>query len=522
MIQNRYLVVQLIGQGPAGDVYLAVDQRQGSAVALKRMFYKGDDSRMDVFEREANALTSLNHPVLPKVTDHFVDNDGLFIVMEHISGDDLGVRVESAGKPFPLSWVMFWADQILDALHYMHSHVPPIVHGDIKPRNLKLTGENHVILIDLGISGETVDTAITLPSLEQGTASHSFVAPEKMQGAEIDGRTDIYSLSATLYYLLTSTLPPDAAERVGAGTGSSMDPLRPLYELNSGVIRPVSEVIMQGLSLLPEERFNSAVEMQRALRRAFNKGAGSAVQDGQVPVHQVQKATEPAVQVQDAETVAFGDTSAAGENISMGATLQMDRLPVQSEPKQSEVKTEVFSAPPAAGDPAKTEAFPPAAPEPIPAAAAQNASSPPYQSQVTRVAAAKRSSSRAGLIIGVCIGLLVLAAAVAGGGWFAYKTYYGSIKPAVTPDVPPATPSATPTSEVVATEANSNTATEVELKDPYDPNANRKPVVAPTPDIVVTKTPKAMTQPTPAKTQKPVTRPTPKAQPRDDRTVILQ
>ncbi|MCA1591028.1 MAG: protein kinase, partial [Acidobacteria bacterium] len=106
MIQNRYLVVHLIGKGGMGEVYLAVDQRLGSAVALKRTFFQDNEALATAFEREARTLARLRHPVLPKVIDHFSENGDQFLVMEHIAGDDLSKRLENANKPFPLSWVM--------------------------------------------------------------------------------------------------------------------------------------------------------------------------------------------------------------------------------------------------------------------------------------------------------------------------------------------------------------------------------------------------------------------------------
>ncbi len=106
----------------------------------------------NAFEREAKTLARLRHPVLPKVSDHFAENGEQYLVMEHIAGDDLSKRLESAQKAFPLSWVLFWADQLLDALSYLHSHEPPIIHRDIKPQNLKLTDENHIVLLDFGLS----------------------------------------------------------------------------------------------------------------------------------------------------------------------------------------------------------------------------------------------------------------------------------------------------------------------------------------------------------------------------------
>src|SRR6476469_413899 len=161
LIQNRYLIVHHIGKGGMGEVYLAVDQRLGSAVAVKRTSFAEDAMLAAAFEREAKILARLRHPVLPKVSDHFVDGDEQYLVMEHISGDDLSKRLESAGKPFPVSWVMFWADQLLDALSYLHSHEPPIIHRDIKPQNLKLTDENHIVLLDFGLSKNSTAQTIT-------------------------------------------------------------------------------------------------------------------------------------------------------------------------------------------------------------------------------------------------------------------------------------------------------------------------------------------------------------------------
>ncbi len=102
LIQNRYLVVQLIGKGGMGEVYLAVDQRLGSAIALKRTFFSDDEQLGNAFEREARTLARLRHPVLPKVSDHFTEEATQYLVMEHISGEDISKRLELSQKPFPL------------------------------------------------------------------------------------------------------------------------------------------------------------------------------------------------------------------------------------------------------------------------------------------------------------------------------------------------------------------------------------------------------------------------------------
>lgn len=275
LIQNRYLIVHLIGKGGMGEVYLAVDQRLGSAVALKRTFFADDEMLGGAFEREARILARLRHPVLPKVSDHFTENGEQYLIMEHIAGDDLAKRLEGAQKPFPLSWVLFWADQLLDALAYLHSHEPPIIHRDIKPQNLKLTDENHIVLLDFGLSKNT--TGQTQTSGSSGSSGSvvgytpHYAPMEQIRGTGTNPRSDIYSLSATLYQLMTNTVPADALTRADALLNGSPDPITPLNEINPEVPGEVSTVILRGMEVSQEKRFSTAKEMQKALRKAFSE-----------------------------------------------------------------------------------------------------------------------------------------------------------------------------------------------------------------------------------------------------------
>lgn len=273
LIQNRYLIVQLIGKGGMGEVYLAVDQRLGSAIALKRTYFAGDDALGSAFEREARVLARLRHPVLPKVSDHFGDGEEQYLVMEHISGDDLSKRIEATQKPFPLSWVMFWADQLLDALSYLHSHEPPIIHRDIKPQNLKLTDENHIVLLDFGLSKSSdgqVDEATGSTGSVVGYTPH-YAPMEQIRGIGTSARSDLYSLSATLYQLMTNTVPADALSRADSMLSGLPDPITPPADINQEVPVAVSDVILKGMEISQEKRFGTAREMQKALRKAFSE-----------------------------------------------------------------------------------------------------------------------------------------------------------------------------------------------------------------------------------------------------------
>ncbi|MGI8495345.1 MAG: serine/threonine protein kinase [Pyrinomonadaceae bacterium] len=248
LLQNRYLIVQLIGKGGMGEVYLAVDQRLGSAVALKRTFFSDDETLGSAFEREARTLARLRHPVLPKVSDHFTENETQYLVMEHITGDDLSKRLELTDKPFPLNWVLFWADQLLDVLAYLHGHEPPIVHRDIKPQNLKLTDENHIVLLDFGLAKNSIGNtraSNTTGGSVVGYTPH-YAPMEQIRGTGTNPRSDIYSFSATFYQLMTNTIPADALTRADSVLNGIADPVDPLNKINADIPKNISDIILKG------------------------------------------------------------------------------------------------------------------------------------------------------------------------------------------------------------------------------------------------------------------------------------
>ncbi len=270
-LQGRYTITRLIGKGGMGEVYLAVDTRLGHSVALKRTTVGDDAVLAEAFEQEARTLAQLRHPVLPNVSDHFIGENGQFLVMDYIDGEDLAKRLKSSAKPFPLNWVLFWADQLLEALGYLHKHDPPIIHRDIKPQNLKLTKENQIILLDFGLSKRSLgDTQVTSSGSVVGYTPH-YAPMEQIRGTGTNASSDIYSLSATLYQLLTGTVPADALTRADALLGGSPDPLKPLTELNTEISDLLSSIILRGMDISQDKRYPTAREMQKELRKAFNQ-----------------------------------------------------------------------------------------------------------------------------------------------------------------------------------------------------------------------------------------------------------
>lgn len=271
LLQNRYLIERKIGAGGMGAVYLAVDQRFGNHVALKETFFK-DDEFGAAFEREARLLNGLQHPVLPHVSDYFTEENGNYLVMQFIDGEDLSDVLKRDGA-FPLEKVMHWTLSLLDALDYLHSHEPPIIHRDIKPHNLKLTARGEIILLDFGLAKLNYDDKTGEISVFGYSRTYSPL--EQIQGTGTNARSDIFALGATVYHLLTGKPPVDALTRASAIVAGQPDPVEPASDLNPDVPPGIASVVHSALALNSENRFVSANVMRQALEHAVRDAGKS-------------------------------------------------------------------------------------------------------------------------------------------------------------------------------------------------------------------------------------------------------
>lgn len=272
-LQNRYLIEKQIGLGGMGAVYLGIDQRFGSKVAIKETVCA--NARLSrAFEREAQLLNSLRHPVLPHVIDYFVEGEGQFIVMEYIAGEDLSEYLERE-EFFAVTDIMRWADEVLDALIYLHTQKTPVIHRDIKPQNLKLTPQGKIVLLDFGLakgSPTELSSHFTTSKSIFGY-SRSYASLEQIQGSETDPRSDLYSLAATLHHLLTGQKPVDALTRATAILSGESDLLASINVLNSQVPAAVAQILRDAMDLNPSLRPQTASEMRTALKDAMLKAA---------------------------------------------------------------------------------------------------------------------------------------------------------------------------------------------------------------------------------------------------------
>lgn len=280
VLQNRYRVEKQIGQGGMGNVYVATDERFKSTVAIKETIFE-DANLRKAFEREARLLNSLKHTALPRVSDHFDENDGQFLVMEFIAGDDLAAMMEKNGEAFPLETVLNWAHQLCNALEYLHAQ--NIIHRDIKPQNLKLTPKSEIVLLDFGLAkGGGNDAANQTAAKSIFGFSRNYASLEQIQGAGTEPRSDLYSLSATIYHLLTGIPPADALTRAMNVLNGKSDSLIQANLVNRKIPVAVAEILQKAMSLNAEKRPSTAAEMRRILDesdRTIDLAAANSIGD---------------------------------------------------------------------------------------------------------------------------------------------------------------------------------------------------------------------------------------------------
>src|SRR6267143_1470482 len=267
ILQSRYRIIQSLGKGGMGAVYEAIDLRLGHTVALKQTL-TNDEDQWKQFEREARLMAWLNHPALPRVSDYFTEGHRAFFVMQFVEGSDLAEIIAQQPGPMPRNSVVAWADQLLDALIYLHTHERQIIHRDIKPHNLKVTRTGQIILLDFGLAKtQTADPSGGTSCTSVFGYTPRYAPLEQVQDLGTSPQSDIYALGATLYHLLTGVKPPDALARAAARVNSKSDPLTPANEVHGAVGSEIAAILCRAMALNAEDRYPTASEFRGALRR---------------------------------------------------------------------------------------------------------------------------------------------------------------------------------------------------------------------------------------------------------------
>ncbi len=257
LLYNRYRVVEILGRGGMGAVYRATDERLGVDVAVKENLFTTDDY-VRQFRMEAIILAGIRHPNLPRVTDHFVIDDmGQYLIMDYIEGEDLRHIIEKNGTVSEQEAIHIGA-AACDALAYLHSRKPPILHRDIKLGNIKITPDGHVYLVDFGLAKMGWEHEETMTGARAMTPGYS--PPEQYGSARTDARSDIYSLGATIYAILTGSIPEDSLAR--AIDGLTLTPLR---NHRPDISLRLATVIEKALETASANRYQSAEAFKAAL-----------------------------------------------------------------------------------------------------------------------------------------------------------------------------------------------------------------------------------------------------------------
>ena len=257
ILNNTYQIIKPIGSGGVGIIYLGYHLNLQKHVVIKKV--KDHSSGLMNNRIEVDILKSLHHTYLPQVYDFLEIDDGIFTVMDYISGHDLMYYLES-GYQFPEEQIVLWMKQLCEVLAYLHSRKPPIIHCDIKPGNIMITDEGNICLIDFNISldGENNKDLVGLSGL--------YASPEQVKKAEykmrygsgdkvkMDQRTDIFSLGAVFYYIMTGIKPNVREQEV-----ISLRYMDHLYN------DELANIVDKAMETDPAKRFKSAEKMLDAL-----------------------------------------------------------------------------------------------------------------------------------------------------------------------------------------------------------------------------------------------------------------
>jgi len=282
LLADRYKIVRRIGGGGMGSVYQAEDQNLAQRqVAVKEMIEmfadeSARDKAIEDFKRESDILARLEHPSIPTIYDYFFDasRGRYYLVMKFIDGGDLAARQRASGGKIEERLVAEWAFQTCDVLDYIHSQSPPIIYRDLKPANLMIDSRhNRVMLVDFGIARFVAPTQKGVTAI--GTMGY---APPELFAGKVEPRSDIYSLGATMFHLLTGHDPQDNPLLI---FDFAKNP-KP-RQLNPEITARMEQLICRAVEHKPESRFESAREFGQELGehvrqlKAGTSGEGAVV-----------------------------------------------------------------------------------------------------------------------------------------------------------------------------------------------------------------------------------------------------
>ncbi|MDQ7026634.1 MAG: protein kinase [Anaerolineae bacterium] len=256
-LNNRYEVIELLGEGATSTVYKGLDDRLGREVALKVLHPHVRDTTRKRFFQEAMAAAQLNHAHIMAIYDRGEDNSRDYLVIEYVRGEPLTHHI-----PASIDLVIRLGAQIADALHYAHER--DIIHRDIKPANIMVTPEIDIKIMDLGLALPREAKRVTAPGMVIGTPA--YISPEQAKGKELDRRTDIYSLGIVLYEMATGQLPFNADDITALLLQHVQQQPPPPTLMEPSMPKALENIIMKTLEKDRERRFQTGKNLADTLR----------------------------------------------------------------------------------------------------------------------------------------------------------------------------------------------------------------------------------------------------------------
>jgi serine/threonine-protein kinase len=264
-LDGRYRITDVVAKSGMAHIYKATDIRDESVAALKVPFmqFESDPGFFSRFQREQAIGKALNHPyILRIIDDPELKKSRPYMVMEYLEGQTLGHLMQSV-RPMPLPDALKIASRICEALHYMHEH--DVVHRDLKPDNVMICNDGSIRIMDFGIAKFEGQRRLTFGGFTPAMGTPDYMAPEQVKGKRGDQRTDIYSLGAILYEMVTGAVPFEGANPfIIMNSRISGDPPAPTSK-NPDITPQVEEIILHAMSRNPQERYETAVAMKAEL-----------------------------------------------------------------------------------------------------------------------------------------------------------------------------------------------------------------------------------------------------------------
>jgi serine/threonine-protein kinase len=268
---DNYRIDSVVARSGMASIFRGVDLRNGREVAIKvpHPEMEADPVLYDRFKREQEIGVALDHPGVMKVYAD-AQRSSLYMVMEWVPGRLLRQALGAHGK-FPIERALRIAISIADALDYIHSQ--GVVHRDLKPENIMIDEEDRIKLIDFGIAGKEGSRRLTFAKLSQVMGTPDYISPEQVKGRRGDGRSDIYSLGAMLYEMLTGETPFTGNNPFAIMNDRLLNYPVPPRELNPEISPELQEVVYRALERDPKSRYAKAREMAWDLAHLDRVGA---------------------------------------------------------------------------------------------------------------------------------------------------------------------------------------------------------------------------------------------------------